>query len=341
MALIQSTSNAFELVDRTNDLILLPQNPTLMSDSGIWREEYLTTNTVTFEEQNGSLSIIKDQIRGAKPQTLTGDVRKLHSYVTTHHPVLDALYPQDIAGVTRPGSNATALDIKDAAMLRKMEKIRKSYDRTLNLARFRTLATGQVFAPNGTVSGSFYSDFGITRKTVNFALATPTTDVMGKSEEIIASFNAAATGGQEITRVIAYASPGFFTALINHPKVQQAYNLYSATAPQQISRDRAGGLGMYRRFVFNNIEYIEVSQFVDGQPLVPANEAIFVAQDGDDSFITFFTPAARFGLINTVAEAVYLWSFEDIRGTEITLEGESNFINIIRKPAFVAAGTVA
>lgn len=341
MALHPSTTNAFELVDRTNDLILLPQNWTLQNDSGIWQEEFLSTSTVTFEEQNGSLFIVKDQVRGAKPQTTSNDVRKLHSYSMTHHPFIDALYPQDITGVTRPGSLGKELDTKDAALLRKMVKARKSYDRTLNLARFKTLATGSIWSPNGTLSGSFYSDFGLTRKSVSFALATPTTDIIAKCEELISGFQAAATEGQEITKVTAYCSGGFFTALINHAKVQAAYNLYATVAPQQISRDRAGGMGLYRRFVFSNIEFIEVTQSVDGSPLVPTDEAIFVAEDGDGSFVTYYGPANRFGYTNTIASQMYMWTFEDARKTEITIEAEMNMINLLKKPAFVAGGTKA
>lgn len=341
MALIQSTTNAFELVDRTNDVVRLPQNWTLMNESGMWQEDFLSTSTVTFEEVMGSLFVVKDQIRGAKPQTTSNDLRKLHTYQTSHHPFVDALYPQDIEGKTRPGSQATALDTKDAALLRKLEKARKSFDRTLNFARFRTLAAGDIWAPNGTLSGNFYTDFGKTKNTVNFALGTGTTDIIGKCEEIIAGFQLAATEGQVINRVVAYCSPGFFSGLINHAKVQAAYNLYAAVAPQQISRDRAGGMNLYRRFVFSNIEFIEVPQIIDGTPLVDANTAVFVAEDGDGSFVTYYSPAARFGYVNTVAESMYAWTFESPRLTEITIEAEVNFLNVLRKPEFVAGGTVS
>ena len=341
MSLIQSTSNAFQLVDRTNDVVLLPQNWTLMNDSGLWQEEFLSTSTITFEERNGSLSIVKDQIRGSKPQTTSNDLRKLHSYSTTHHPFLDALYPQDIEGKTRPGSMGTQLDTKDAALLRKLEKARKSFDRTLNFARFRTLAAGQAWAPNGTVVENFYTAMGKTRNNVSFALGTGTTDIIAKCEEIISGFQAAATEGQVINRVVAYCSPGFFTGLINHAKVQAAYNLYAAVAPQQISRDRAGGMALYRRFVFSNIEFIEVSQSIDGTPLVDTNKAVFVADDGDGSFVTYYSPAARFGYVNTVAESMYAWTFEDPRMTEITIECEMNVLKVLRNPLFVAGGTVS
>lgn len=338
MPLHQDTQNAFRLVDRTDEILHIPQNPTLMNESGLWQDEYLATRTVTFEERNGSLALVKDQVEGAKPFTTSKDTRKLHAYTMTHHPIMDALFPQDIAGVIRPGSKNAELDTKERALMAKMEKIRKSFDRTLNFARFRTLANGDLWAPGGTISGNMYTDFGLVRKSVNFDLATPGTDVIQKCEEIIAHFFAAADGGEEIQKVTAYCSGGFFSALIAHPKVQSAYNLYAATAPQQISRDRAGGLAMYRRFTFSNIEFIEVLQSVDGTPLVDANKAVFVANDGNESFMTYFGPANRFGLVNTVAEELYMWTYEDPRGTQITIEAEMNQINLLRKPAFVATG---
>lgn len=341
MSLVQSSTNAFQLVDRTNDVILIPQNPTLMSESGIWSEEFLATRTVTFEERSGSIALVKDQLPGAKPFTTSNDLRKLHSYPMTHHPFMDALFPQDIAGKTRPGSMGTQLDTKDAAVLIKMEKMRKSFDRTVNFARFRTVAAGDLWTPNGTIAGNLYTDFGLTRKSVNFVLGTGTTDIIAKCEEIISYFMAQASAGQEVTKVTAFCSPGFFTGLINHAKVQAAYNLYAVTAPQQISRDRAGAMGLYRRFVYSNIEFIEVVQSVEGTPLVNTNEAVFMADDGDDSFVTFFGPPNRFDLVNTTAESLYLWQFEDERKTQITLEGEFNMINLLKRPQMVATGTVS
>ena len=341
MPLHQSTVNPFDLVDRTDELLLIPKNPTLMNDLGIWREDFLSTRTVTFEERNGHLFLLKDMIDGSKPQTTGNDVRKLHSYPMAHFPYVDALYPQDIAGISRPGGNNTQLDTEERALVVKLERYRKSVDRTLNFARFRTLAAGDIWAPNGTIAGNFYADFGLTRKTVSFALATPTTDIMGKCEEIIQSFHEQATEGQTIDRVTAYCSGGFFSALINHPKVQNAYNLYAAVAPQQISRDRAGGMALRRHFVFSNIEFIEVLDSVSGTPLVDVNTAVFIANDGDDSFVTAYGPPQRFGYINTTAESAYLWTRKKDDNTEITIEGQTNFINMLRRPGLVAGGTTA
>ncbi len=59
------------------------------------------------------------------------------------------------------------------------------------------------------------------------------------------------------------------------------------------------------------------------------------------SFTTFYSPAARFGYINTVAERGYVWTFEDPRGTQVTIEAEMWMLNILKKPNFVAGGTKA
>ena len=342
MGLYTHPTNNFAVVDRTNELLLLPQNWTLQNDLGIWNEEFLATKVVTFEERAGTLALVKDQVEGSKPQTTGNDLRKLHSFNMSHHPLMDSLRPQDIAAVLRPGAMTPELDTKERALLWKMEKIRKSYDRTLNFARFRTLANGDAWFPNGTVGAqNFYTALGVTRVNENFDLANASSDIIAHCEAVIANFQVQATEGQEIQRVVAFCSPGFFSALIGHAKVQAAYNLYAAVAPQQISRDRAGGMGLYRRFVFSNIEFIEVTQSVDGTPLVDTDKAVFIADNGDDAFFTFFGPPNRFGYINTQAERSYLWVYDDPRGTAVTIESEMNMLNVLKRPSFVSGGSKA
>lgn len=340
MPLNTSPTNQFELVDRTDDLILLPQNWTLLGSMNLFQPEYLTTQTVTFEEQKGSLVIVKDQVRGSKAQTMGRDARKLHAYSTTHHPIQDALTPDELEARTRPGSKGKELDTEAAAMLRMLEKINKSYSKTLEVARFHTLATGTKWSPNGTVAGNYYTDFGITRKEVDFALGTPGTDVISKCEEIIASFQASATEGQVITRVIALASPAFFSKLIAHAKVNQSYLYQQIGGNSNILQERAGGMGLYRRFNFSNIEFVEVPTLT-GDTLIPAGDCVFVAQDDMGSFKTFFSPPQRFGYVNTIAEAKYVWVQRAQNLKEITVEAEMNQLNVLMKPNFVARGFTA
>lgn len=334
---VRSFTSNFEVVDSTRELNTLPQTWTLLSDSGLFQEEFLSQNVVTFQETKGSIAIVKDQVRGTKPQTTSNDTRKIHSYSLTHHPLMDALYPDDIAGKSAY-SDLTQADTEAAALMRKMEKIKKSFAITKEIAAFSTLTTGNVWSPNATIAGNFYTDFGITRNEVDFVLSTAGTEITAKCEAIIRGFQDSVTDGVVITSVTAYCSPTFFAKLIAHAKVVQAYTYYSASEAQSILRNRAGGMGLYRRFTYANINFVEVPTVLAGSALIPAGDAYFIANSDDGAFTRFYGPANRFGLVNTTAMAEYLWQFRDPRGTEITLESESNFLHVMKRPNLVARG---
>lgn len=333
----RSFTNNFEVIDSTRELNTLPQTWQLLGESGLFRDEFLSQNTVTFQETKGSIALVTDSVRGSKPLTTSNDVRKIHSYVLTHHQLVDALYPDDIAGKSAY-TDLTAADNEAAAIARKMVKIRKSFDMTKEFARFKTLVTGQAWAPNGTIVADFYSDFGFTRNSVDFLFGSSLTDIVAKCESVIRGFQDTATDGVIITGVTCYASPVFFAKLIAHAKVQTAYTYFSATEGQSILRDRAGGMGLYRTFYFAGINFVEVSTGVNGSAYIPSGEAYFVAKTDDDSFVTYYGPANRFGLVNTIAMPQYMWQFPDPRGTEITLEAEVNMLNVLKRPNFVAKG---
>jgi hypothetical protein len=97
-------------------------------------------------------------------------------------------------------------------------------------------------------------------------------------------------------------------------------------------------MGLYRRFTYANINFIEVPTVLAGTALVPTGDAYFVAESDDGAFTRFNGPANRFGLVNTIAMPAYLWQFRDPRGTEITLEAECNFLHVLKRPNLVARG---
>jgi hypothetical protein len=277
-------------------------------------------------------------MRGSKAMTQSNDMRKIHSYSLSHHQLNDALYPEDLAGKSAY-DNLSVADTEAAAIARKMVRIEKSYTMTKEFARFKTIVTGQAWAPNGTIAADFYSDFGFTRKSVDFLFGAGTTDISAKCEEIIANFQDTANDGVIISGVTAYVHPVFFTKLVGHAKVQNAYTYYQATEGQSILRSRAGGMGLNRKFHYAGIDFVEVSQGVNGTTYIPSGEAYFVANADDESFVTYFGPANIFGFVNTVAQPMYMFQHRDPKGKEITLESQSNMLSVLRRPNLVSKGT--
>jgi hypothetical protein len=341
MATIRSYTNAFEVVDVTQELQLIPNSWTLLNDSGLFSEEFLSTNTVTFEEQSQTLGLIGDQFRGAKPQANKDDNRKIRSYPIGHWPVVDAIKPEDIQGKRAYGSTDMA-ETEAAVLARKMERIRRNMDITMEVGRFSTLTTLNLYAPNGTIVGNLATDFGITQKSVDFVLGTAGTDVVAKVEEVIAHMQDNANTGDVITGIIAYCSPEWFAKLIAHAKIQTAYQYFSATEGQMIQRNRAGGNnGLYREFTYAGIRFIEVRTVLAGQRLIPAGEVVFVPTGTTDTFMSYFGPANKLDFTNTIAERGYLWTYRDPKGNGIDIDGEFNVTHVIRRPQLVVKGTTS
>jgi hypothetical protein len=335
MPITRSYTNAFEVTDYTQELQLIPNSWTLLNDSGLFSEEFLTTNTVTFEEQSQSLGLIGDQFRGAKPQANKDDTRKIRSYPIAHFPIVDSVKPEDIQGKRAYGSKDSA-ETEAAVIARKMERIRRNMDISLEVGRFSVLTTGNAYSPNGTIAGNYFTDFGITQTSVDFVLGTATTDIVAKVETIIASMQDNANTGDVITSVVGYCSPEFFAKFIAHAKIQTAYQYYSATEGQMIQRNRAGGNnGLYREFSYAGVRLIETRTVLAGQRLIPAGEAVFVPTGTLDSFTSFFGPMNRLDFVNTVAERAYLMTYRDPKGQGIDIDGEFNVNHVLRRPALV------
>lgn len=341
MPLVRSYTSNFDVVDYTQELQIIPNSWTLLNDIGLFSEEFLTTHTVTFEEQNQTLALIGDQFRGAKPQANKDDVRKIRSYPIAHFPIMDEILPADIQGKRAYGSQDSA-ETEAAVLARKMTRIRRNIDITLEVGRFSTLTTGNLYAPNGTIAGNLFSDFGISQTSVDFVLGTATTDIMAKTEAVIAAMQDNANTGDVITGVVAYCSPEWFAKFIAHAKIQTAYQYYSATEGQQIQRNRAGGNnGLYREFTYGGIRFVEVRTILAGQRLVPAGEVVFVPVGTTDTFVSYFGPADRLDFVNTVAERAYLWMYRNPKGTQIDLDGEFDVTHMIRRPQLVIKGTTS
>lgn len=344
MPITRSYGNAFEVVDYSQELTIIPNQWTLLNDVGLFTEEPLTTHTVTFEQTDQTLGLVGDIMRGAKPQANKDDLRKIRSYPLAHFKMTDKVLPQDIQGKRAYGSQ-TAAETEAAVLARKMARVRKNFDITLEVARFSTLTTGNLYAPNGTIAGNLFTDFAVTQKSVDFDLGNSSADIIAKVEEVIAHMQDNANTGDVITSVVGYCSPTFFAALISHAKVVDAYKYYSATQGQEILRNRAGNGagqagGLYREFSFGGIRFIEVRTVLAGATLIPTGEAHFVPVGTTDMFMTYFGPANKLDFVNTLAERTYMFSYRDPKGESVDIDAESNFVNIIRRPQLVVKGTL-
>ncbi len=333
----RSFDKPFELVDYTEELLLIPNQWGLLNEMGLFRSEGVTQHSINVESRDGTLGLITDRLRGERNNVNKDDNRTLRAFAIPHFPLDDYITPDDIQGKRAYGS-ATEAETEAAVMARKLARIRMNHAVTMEAAKTYALTTGAIYAPNGTVTGNYYTDFGVTRKEVNFVFATPTTDIIAKIEEVIAHIQDNILSGEVVNEVVGICSPAFFAALIGHATVKDAFKYYTST--QEPLRNRLG-TGLYRKFVYGGVTFIENRTTYNGTALIPTGDAYFVPMGTQDTFISYFSPANRFSHVNTIGEEAYVFSFRDPGDSKITLQTEHNAIHFVRRPAAVVRGSIA
>lgn len=332
--IIRDLANPFKVSDWTEELLVVPNMYGMIQQMGLFDVEGVATHTVSFEEINQSLGLIGDRPRGERNNVSKDYTRKIRSYAIPHFPLDDAISPRDIQGkAAYGGSGAGIPEVLDQVRARKLERIRRSHAQTLEVARVKTLTTGAIYAPNGTVAGNFYTDFGVTRKEVDFVLGTGTTEVVLKNEEVIAHIQDNLFTGDIVTNVVGICSPQFFSKYVTQGGVKAAYSQYESS--QEPLRNRLG-TGINRTFTHGGVTLVEYRGFApDGTQFIPAGDAYFIPLGTADVFKTYFGPAERFDTVNTIGVEAYMFEFMNQTNTEIQLQSETNFINMIRRPQVV------
>lgn len=342
MAIIRSYVNGFELSDLTENLLLVPNVWGLSQQLGIFAQEGVTQETVTLEVMTKSFGLLEDRVRGQRAMLNGSDGRKMMSFAIPHFNGDDYITPRDLIGKRAYGTDGP--ERLDLVRARKLERIRATHAATLETARMHTITTGTAYAPQGTVSYDWYAEFGVTRKEVDFILDVGTTDLIAKIEEVIAHIQDNAFQGDIVGDIFALCSPEFFSALIAHPTMKEAYKYY-ASQPQ-ILRDRLQANSFdarYREFYFGGVLFIEYRGGFSGTMgsvtrYIPAGDAYFMPRANGDEFKTYFGPADKFDLVGTVGQEAYAFEYADPKGEKITIETETNFINVLRRPQLIVRG---
>jgi hypothetical protein len=330
MATIRSFDKPFEVTDLTEELNLIPNTWGLINELGIFNAEGVSNHTITVEATAGTLSVIPDATRGSRNTVNKNDTRSIYAFGVPHFPLDDAVSPADLQGKRAYGSDQA--DTEAAVVARKLERLRRNHAVTLEAARAYALTTGAVYAPNGTVVNNYYTSFGITRKEIDFVLGTTTTEVPAKIEEAIAHIMDTQLSGESVSSVTALCSPEFFAKLIAQAGVKEAYKYYSST--QEPLRNRLGS-GVYRRFSHGGMDFIEYRGSYNGTRLIPAGDAYALPMGTMDTFMSYFSPANKMSLVNTIGVEAYVFQYRDPKDEGILLQSESNHIALVRRPATV------
>jgi hypothetical protein len=331
----------YTATDLTEQINRIPNSYGLIRAMGLYNEESVISTIVEIRRENGILRVLPAKDRGAPgtpAERETGDTIFLE---VPHFPDLDLITPQDIQNMMIVAARTRRPATVDDELAKRLANIRANHDITLEYLRMGGLK-GLILDGNGATLYNLYDVFGITKKTVDFALGTATTDVISKCDEV---FQSVATNlkGEVMSRVEVLVDSGFFNKLIQHAKVQQYWvtNQAGVAALAQMERTELGGQ-FGRIFDFQSLRFREyygsapvrnaTTGAKESAPFLAAGYGAAYPVGTRDTFTTFFAPANQMQFVNTPGQSIYISPEVLKHGAGIELKSESDPLPICKRP---------
>jgi hypothetical protein len=329
------SNDAFQMVALTAAINKIPNTYGRLEQLGLMPPEGVRTRTLLIEEMSGVLNLLPTMPVGAPATLGTQAKRKVRSFVIPHIPHDDVVLPEEVQGLRAFGSE-NDLEALANLIARKLQNMRNKHAITLEHLRMGALK-GVILDADGSILYDLYSEFGITAKSVNFALTTNTTEVLLKVLEVKRHIEDNLRG-EFMTGIMCLCSQGFFDALTTHPKVKEAYQRWQQG--QLLFTDNR------TNFSFGGIVFEEYrGQATDPSGVVRKfiadDEAHFFPLGTASTFRTYFAPADFNETANTLGLPLYAKQaprkFE--RGTD--LHTQSNPLPLCLRPEILVRGTKA
>ena len=327
-------TDAFNMVALTAAINKIPNTYGRLEQLNLMPATGVRTRTIIIEEMSGVLNLLPTQPVGAPGTVGTQGKRKVRSFVIPHIPHDDAVLPEEVQGIRAFGSESETEALADLLAL-KLQNMRNKHAITLEHLRMGALK-GVILDADGTPLVNLYTEFGITPKTVNFALGNANTNVKGKCAEVLRHIEDNLSG-EFSTGVHCLCSPEFFDALTGHAKVEEAYKNWQQGAV--LIND------MRRGFTFGGITFEEYrGQASDAsgttRRFIAAGEAHCFPLGTVDTFATYVAPADFNETANTLGLPLYAKQeprkFD--RGTD--LHTQSNPLPMCHRPGVLVKLTV-
>jgi hypothetical protein len=327
------SNGAFNMVALTAAINKVPNNYGRLEQLNLMPAEGVRIRTILIEEMSGVLNLLPTMPLGAPGSLGTQGKRKVRSFVIPHIPHDDVVLPEEVQGLRAFGSE-NDLEALSNLIAKKLENMRNKHPITLEHLRMGALK-GVILDADASTIYDLYSEFGITQKTVNFALTTNTTEVIGKVLEVKRHIEDNLRG-EFMTGIMCLCSQGFFDALTTHPKVKEAYQRWQ-NGQILFSDNRTN-------FSFGGVVFEEYrGQATDAagtvRKFIADDEGHFFPLGTASTFRTYFAPADFNETANTLGLPLYAKQaprkFE--RGTDI--HTQSNPLPICLRPEVLVKGT--
>lgn len=326
MAIINNSQYA----DRTDAISAIPFKPNLISALGLFREETVNADTVTFDERDNRLVVLDDHLRNVdKKNGIDPKEYKTHLLPVPHYPVESSITVKQLKGIRNFDTDVE--QAIESAVAEDLEKHGEQHDNHLEYLQAKMLCSGQLVTTNfGTLD--MFTEFGVTKKTqaIDFTDATALEpQFRALTNDIKKSFK-----GGRLKGYVLLCGSDFFDAFVKHADIKDGYVVAGQQSPL---RNELGEVANgYVTFQYGNItlvQYDDVFTKQDGssdQPLADG-EAVLVPRGVLGN--TFFAPVSKLSGVGASGAKRFASSYRDPKDRYVEMESEQNTLVVLQEIA--------
>lgn len=320
----------FSMANLTDAIQILPNLYGRLAEMGLYAIKPINTRTVMIDEQHGVLRLLASQPLGSPGTQAAHGKRKVRSFIVPHIPHDDIVLPGDVAGVRAFGSESglqtVAVIIND-----RMQEMKNKHDMTHEWMRVGGLK-GKILDGDGSVLYDLFSEFAITKKTVNFALSTAGTDVRAKCLSVKRHIEKNLMG-ERMSSVRVLVSEEFYDALTSHPNVEKAFLNWQG-AQDNVANDKRKGFE-FGGLIFE--EYAGAASGSDGtlRRFIESGDGHAFPEGTGSTFRQYVAPADFNETVNTMGQVYYAKQEPRDMGRGTDLHTQSNVLPMCLRPAIL------
>lgn len=328
----------FTLVDYTEEINLFPKVWSLVSGMNMFDTHSITTTVAQVEYVQEKLAEIGSRRRGGERNYVTSEDGRTENLNVPFFPLDRGITAADIQNFREYGTGNESKTVT-SEVARVMARIRSSQSLLKEKAMALAIQGIGLEGAGVGVDYDYYTVFGQTQQTADVDFTDLTTDpssvIEAEARRFIIRNAQDGTDSHATYNIVAFCGEDWFSGLIAHPEVEEAYKYYESS--QEPLRRR---LGMesegdsVRVFKFKNVTYIE-----DLSGNFAADEAYILPMNMPEMFRMYVSPADDLMYANTAGQELYLWYKEDDFNRKYKVESESSFLCVNTRPELVVKST--
>jgi len=297
-----------------------------------------STNAIVFDVNKHNITLLPQVNRGDHSFT-DGKERDVDTFALKlayfkHH---DRLTAEDIQDWRQPGSMEQETYARSFA--EKITDMRMAADQTKEYMKLQAFK-GVFKTPDGKVVADMFTEFGVTQKTIDFALGTASTNIDGKIAELKRYIASNIKQGGSINGVEVLVDPSFYDKLINHPSIKTAYQYYLNSGAQRLRDDLAqymswGVMDFFEHRGIRFISYDATFNLPNGttEAGVATDTGHAFGLGARDLFRAYAGPSNKLSQANQPGQEMFVRTYLDERDEYVDFEQEMAPLYFCTSPA--------